>query len=165
MRWPGRRRRAGHAVRQRAAEIPAPTVADPAAASEPTETMRVETSALRPAGDRPGRHLRRDREHRPERGGDALAAAKAGEHRPRVARPWRQGRRPPGRRRRPRGARAQMTATFPLPTSSANVAAAAAGPAARRTLVEPMLPLPTSRTSSPRVARPSSRPKGIEPIT
>src|SRR5437660_8998826 len=59
--------------------------------------------------------------------------------------------------------RARATGTKPFRASRASVAAAALFPAARATLVAPMFPEPTVRTSLPEVARAMSRPNGIDP--
>src|ERR1700737_3663960 len=59
--------------------------------------------------------------------------------------------------------RDQSTGARPFTASRISVAAAAPLPAARATLVAPMLPEPTARTSFPVFARAIKRPKGIDP--
>ena len=51
----------------------------------------------------------------------------------------------------------------PLRASSSSVTSAAVRPAARATLVAPMFPDPTVRTSLPEAMRATSRPNGAEP--
>ena len=59
--------------------------------------------------------------------------------------------------------RANQTATPPLNISSSKVNMAIAGPAARKTFVVPVRPLPIMRTSCPVRNRTNSKPKGIAP--
>ena len=58
---------------------------------------------------------------------------------------------------------ARMTAAAPLPTSNISARMPANGPATRHTLVAPMFPDPTPRTSLTPNSRATIRPNGIDP--
>src|ERR1019366_122959 len=80
----------------------------------------------------------------------------------RAARAWAERKGVPGIRSAPRNPPSQ-TAEQPLSTSSRKVAAPRPLPPERRTLVAPILPLPTERMSSLRKMRTSKYPVGMDP--